>query len=547
MPVLSTVLEEFILKGAHAAQRAGALPDCELPVRANLSRPKRPEWGDYSCALPLQLAKPMKQPPLEIAEQIETHLPESVLLGKTSVSPPGFVNISLAGDWLAAQVDVVLGSGPAYADLQYAAGKKAQVEFVSANPTGPLTVGHGRGGVVGDTMANLLSAVGYQVTREFYYNNVGQQMRRLGESLRQRYLQALGHLVELAEDHYHGEYLVELGRDLLAEHGDGLANAEWETFKGLAEDAIAAQQRETMHRMRIDMDVFFNERSLYEDGSVDKIVEALREGGFAYEREGALWFAATALGGPQDRVIVKSGGEPTYRLPDIAYHCNKLERGFDLVVDVLGADHKDSFPDVLRGVQAIGHDGSGIKILMHQFVTVKGQRMSKRSGRFTTLDELIDEVGADVVRFFMLMRSAESHLDFDLELAQEQSEKNPVYYVQYAHARICSILVKAEAGGFFDDSGEAALLRHPSEHALIRRLLELADTIDRAVRELAPLHLTTYARELAGSFHAFYRDCRVVDADNRAMTLARVKLVRAARIGMVRTLELLGVSAPEAM
>ena len=547
MPVLSTVLEEFILKGAHAAQRAGALPDCELPVRANLSRPKRSEWGDYSCALPLQLAKPMKQPPLEIAAQIETHLPESALLGETSVSPPGFVNISLAGDWLAAQVDVVLGSGLGYADSQYAAGKKAQVEFVSANPTGPLTVGHGRGGVVGDTIANLLSAVGYQVTREFYYNNAGQQIRRLGESLRLRYLQGLGQLVELAEDHYHGEYLVELGLSILAEYGDGLADAEWEVFKGLAEDAIAAQQRETMNRMRIDMDVFFNERSLYEDGSIDKIVQALREGGFAYEREGALWFAATALGGPQDRVIVKSGGEPTYRLPDIAYHCNKLERGFDLVVDVLGADHKDSFPDVLRGVQALGHDGSGIKILMHQFVTVKGQRMSKRSGRFTTLDELIDEVGADVVRFFMLMRAAESHLDFDLDLAREQSEKNPVYYVQYAHARICSILAKAEAGGFFDDFGETALLRHPSEHALIRHLLELADTIDRAVRELAPLHLTTYARELAGSFHAFYRDCRVVDADNRAMTLARVKLVRAARIGLVRTLELLGVSAPEAM
>ncbi|MDP6792754.1 MAG: arginine--tRNA ligase, partial [Anaerolineales bacterium] len=417
------------MKGAHAAQRAGALPDCELPVRANLGRPKRPEWGDYSCALPLQLSKPMKQHPLEIAEQIETHLPESALLGETSVSPPGFVNISLAGDWLAAQVDVVLASGFGYADLQYAAGKKAQVEFVSANPTGPLTVGHGRGGVVGDTIANLLSAVGYQVTREFYYNNAGQQMRRLGESLRRRYLQGLGQLVELEEDHYHGEYLVELGGGILAEHGDGLADAEWEAFKGLAEDAIAAQQRETMNRMRIDMDVFFNERSLYEDGSVDKIVQALREGGFAYESEGALWLAATALGGPQDRVIVKSGGEPTYRLPDIAYHCNKLERGFDLVVDVLGADHKDSFPDVLRGVQALGYDGSGIKILMHQFVTVKGQRMSKRSGRFTTLDELIDEVGADVVRFFMLMRAAESHLDFNLDLAREQSEKNPVYYV----------------------------------------------------------------------------------------------------------------------
>ena len=429
MPVLSTKLEELILESAQAAQRAGVLPDCDLPEHAHLSRPKRPEWGDYSCALPLQLAKLMQHPPLEIAAQLEKHLPQSVLLGETSVSPPGFVNISLAGEWLAAQVDEVLESGSAYADLQYAAEKKAQVEFVSANPTGPLTVGHGRGGVVGDTVSNLLSAVGYQVTREFYYNDAGQQMRRLGESLRLRYLQALGQSVELGEDHYQGEYLVELGRGLSAEHGNGFVDADWETFKDLAEDAIAAQQRETLKRLRIEMDVFFNEHSLYGEGSVEKVVEVLRDKGFAYEREGALWFAAKALGGSEDRVIVKSSGEPTYRLPDIAYHDNKLQRGFDLVVDVLGADHKDAFPDVLRGLQAMGQDVSGIKMLMHQFVTIKGQRMSKRSGLFITLDELIDEVGADLVRFFMLMRGAESHLDFDLDLARDQSKKNPVYYV----------------------------------------------------------------------------------------------------------------------
>jgi arginyl-tRNA synthetase len=393
----------------------------------------------------------------------------------------------------------------------------------------------------------LLSAVGYQVTREFYYNDAGQQMRRLGESLRLRYLQALGRSVALSEDHYQGEYLEELGRGLLAEHGDSLADTDWEKFKDLAEEAIAAQQRDTMKRLYIRMDVFFNEHSLYGDGSVEKVVEVLRDKSYAYELDGAFWFAATALGGPEDRVIVKSSGEPTYRLPDIAYHCNKLQRGFDLVVDVLGADHKDSFPDVLRGVQAMGHDVSGVKLLMHQFVTIKGQRMSKRSGRFTTLDELIDEVGADVVCFFMLMRAAESHLEFDLDLAREQSEKNPVYYVQYAHARICSILAKAQAEGFSDTSGDVLLLRHPSEHMLIRRLLELADTIDRAVRELAPHHLTTYARELASSSHAFYRDCRVVDVENRALTLARLKLVRAVRIGLARTLELLSISAPEVM
>lgn len=547
MRVLSASLGQLILEGAQAAQRAGVLSGCTLPEHAHLSHPTRSEWGDYSCALPLQLAKPMQQNPLEIAGQIEKYLPDSVLLGDTSVSAPGFLNIRLNGDWLASQIEVILGLGSAYADLQYGDGKSAQVEFISANPTGPLTVGHGRGGVVGDSVSNLLAAVGYQVTREFYYNNAGQQMRRLGESLRLRYLQALGQSVELAEDHYHGAYLVELGRGLYVEHGESIVDADWEFFKTKAEDAIAGNQRDTMKILGIQMDVFFNEYSLYDDGSVDKVVEVLRDKGFAYERDGALWFAATSLGGRDDRVIVKSGGEPTYRLPDIAYHCNKLQRGFDLVVDVLGADHKDAFPDVIRGVQAMGYDGSGIKMLMNQFVTIKGNRMSKRSGNFVTLDELLEDVGPDVVRFFMLMRAAGSHLDFDLDLAREQSEKNPVYYVQYAHARICRVIEKAQSEGFLGDSGDVDLLCHPAEHLLIRRLLELSDTIDRAVRELEPHHLTAYARDLAGSFHGFYRDCRVVDVDNKALSLARLKLVRAARFGLARTLELLGVDAPKAM
>jgi arginyl-tRNA synthetase len=457
------------------------------------------------------------------------------------------LNITLSQIWLAEQVDIILETSSKYADLNLGEGRKAQVEFVSANPTGPVSVGRGRGGVIGDTFANLLSSAGYEVSREYYFNNAGAQMRNLGESLRLRYLQALGREVEFPEDLYQGEYLAELGGRLAAEKGDSMALDSWEPFKQIAEDAMFDSILNSLEKLNIKMDVFFNENSMYEDGSVWKTLDALREKGYIYDKEGAVWFAARRLGSPEDRVVVKSTGEPTYRLPDIAYHVNKLERGFDLVVDVLGADHKDAFPDVLRGVQALGYDSSGIKLLMNQFVTVKGERMSTRAGRFTTLDELVEEVGADVVRFFMLMRAAESHLDFDLELAKEQSEKNPVYYVQYAHTRICSILRRAEEKGFSAEGGDVHLLIHPSEQALILQLLDLSEVIRRGVAELAPHHLTTYARDLATIFHGFYRDCLVLDPEAPELTRARLKLVTAARIGLSRTLGLLGVSAPEVM
>ena len=547
MSTLPNKISGLILEGVGAAQDQGALPVCPLPDRVPINRPKQSELGDYSSALALQLAKPMRRNPLEIAHAIQSHMPRMDMVGNTSVSSPGFINITIASDWLGAQVDVTIAAGSAFADLDLGSGNKAQVEFVSANPTGPLTVGHGRGGVIGDTMSNLLIAAGYRVTREYYYNNAGEQMRKLGESLKTRYLQALGHECEIPDGYYQGEYLVAIAHDLISEHGDGLASDGWESFKSFAEDIIAAQQRITLEHLGITMDVYFNEHFLYEDKSVWLVLDKLRKRGYVYEREGATWLATTRLGGKEDRVIVKSSGEPTYRLPDIAYHCNKLDRGFKLVVDVLGADHKDAFPDVVCGVQAMGYDSSCIKLLMNQFVTIKGERMSKREGRFTTLDDLIDEVGKDVVRFLLLMRAADSHLEFDLDLAREQSEKNPVYYVQYAHARICSILLKAEMEGFTAESGDVSLLTHRSELALIRRLLELSEVITLSVQDLAPHHLTTFARDLASSFHAFYRDCRVINGDRPDLTAARLRLVQAARIALSRTLDLLGVNAPAKM
>jgi arginyl-tRNA synthetase len=547
MPLLPSLISEYILQGAQAALHAGSLPFVDLPDSAPVSPSKKVEWGHFSSTLALQLAKPAGKTPLEVANAIRRHLPVADFAGGTSITPPGFINITLSDRWLTQQVNFILDKGSAYANLDLGRGLKAQVEFVSANPTGPLSVGRGRGGVIGDTMANLLSASGYEVVREYYFNNAGNQMRTLGDSLRLRYLQVTGAYVEFPEDYYQGEYLVELARQIAAEQGDKLVNEGWETFKGMAEAAMFDSIRSTLDRLNIQMDVFFNENSLYEDGSVWDTLTELRKRGFVYEMDGAQWFAATKLGGLEDRVMVKSTGEPTYRLPDIAYHVNKVKRGFDLIIDVLGADHKDSFPDVVRGIEALGYDGSGIRLLMNQFVTIKGERMSTRAGRFTTLDELIDEVGADVVRFFMLMRSAESHLEFDLELAKEQTEKNPVFYVQYAHTRVSSILRKASERGFDSEDADVSLLQHLSEKALILQLLDLSQVIQRGVQEMSPHTLTTYGRDLATSFHSFYRDCLVLDPDNPELTRARLRLVKAARIGLARTLALLGVSAPEVM
>ena len=547
MPLIQTRLSDLILDGARAAQRADALPAFDLPDKAPITRNKDARWGDFSSSLAMQVTRSAARKPLEVAQIIQQHLPQVDLVSDTSVSPPGFINMTLSAGWLAEQVDTILSAGPHFADLDLGQNQKAQVEFVSANPTGPLSVGRGRGGVIGDTMANLLSAVGYSVTREYYFNNAGNQMRDLGTSLQLRYLQALGQEVEFLDRLYQGEYLVDLGQQIATERGATLANEDWETFKDIAEAAMFESIKKTLARINIYMDIFFNENSLYEDGSVWEVLDLLRQKGYIYEKDGAQWFETTKLSGLEDRVLVKSTREPTYRLPDIAYHRNKLERGYQLIIDVLGADHKDSFPDVIRGVEALGYNASGIKLLMNQFVTVKGERMSTRAGRFTLLDELIDDVGADVVRFFMLMRAADTHLEFDLELAREQSEKNPVYYVQYAHARISSILRKAAEKGFSGEGGDVSLLVHPGEQNLIRQLLHLSEVIFQSFQELAPHHLTTYARDLASTFHAFYRDCLVLDPEQPELSRARLKLVTATRTGLARTLELLGVAAPETM
>ena len=561
-------LASLLTQAAQDAQRAGALPPFDLPP-LTVERPKQAGYGDYASAAALALARLAQRPPLAIAQAIVQHIPPTDVLGKVEVAPPGFINLTLSDAWLARQVDAVLAAGMSFGNLDIGQGRKAQVEFVSANPTGPLTIGRTWGAVLGDVIANLLTAAGYQVTREYYFNNAGRQMRILGESVRARYLQLLGHDAPFPDEGYQGEYVSEIARAILAAHGTAWVEEDWRPFKEAAEAAVFANIRATLERFGVFFDVWFNESSLYESGEVERTLAALRERGYAYDADGAVWFRATAFGAEKDRVLVKSSGEPTYRLPDIAYHVNKLARGFDLIVNIFGADHKDEYPDVIAGVRALGLPADRIRVIIHQFINLvqngKQVRMSTRRANYVTLDDLLDEVtvtnpetgisipGKDPVRFMLLTRSPDSPMNFDQGLAKRQSNENPVYYVQYAHARIASILRYAQETGAIGDAlpqeGDVGLLTHPAEMALVRKVLELPEVIEQAVAKLAPHHLTHYAQDLAATFHTFYRDCRVVSAEpaDRPLMLARLKLVAATKIALARTLGLMGMTAPERM
>lgn len=551
MVLVRDQIATWVASGLRAAQDAGALPTFDLPPVA-VERPRQAGHGDYASPVCLRLAREARMSPREIAARVVSHLPPAPFAGKVEVAGAGYLNVTLNPGWLAAQVEVILEAGETFGGLELGRGKKAQVEFVSANPTGPLTVGRGRGGVMGDTLANLLTAAGYQVEREYYFNNAGRQMEILGNSVRLRYLELLGQKVTFPEDHYQGDYIRDIAAALQAEYGEGLVDADPRIFREKAEAEIFAGIRATLTRLRIHFDNYFNEDSLHAGGQVADVLARMRERGCIYEKDGAVWFRADE--GKKDRVLVKSTGEPTYRLPDIAYHVEKIRRGYDLMVTILGADHVEEYPDVLAGLQALGYRTDNVRVVFHQFVTlVRGgeqMRMSTRQGHFVTLDELIDEVGTDAVRYFMLARSPDSHMEFDLDLAVEQSERNPVYYVQYAHARIASILRHAaERGWDIESPGNVALLTHPSEQALIRKILELPEVIEQGVAQLTPHYLPFYAQELAAVFHAFYRDCRVVSSDpaDADLTRARLRLVRAARLVLARVLHLMGMTAPERM
>ena len=522
-------------------------------IQIVLQHPKEEKFGDWASNLAMQLARHLKKAPREIAEDIKAQFklhPDFV--SKIEIAGPGFINFFSSGVSLYGELQSILDKGREYGKSDLAAGKTAQVEFVSANPTGPLTIGHGRGAVLGDTICRLLEAVGYQVTREYYFNNAGRQMRVLGESVRLRYLELLGQSIDFPDDYYQGEYIREIARAIFEEKGDALRDESDITyFKDKAEEAIFTDIKNTIRRLGFAFDVFYNEKSLYDEGKIDEVIAALREKGLIAEREGAVWFLTSKLGFEQDRVFIKSTGEPTYRLPDTAYHVEKIKRGYDLIIDIFGADHIATYPDVLAAVKALGYDVSRIKVLINQFVTLteggEKVKMSTRKANFVTLDELMDEVGVDVTRYFFLMRNMNSHLNFDLTLAKTQSDENPVYYIQYAHARICSILELARERGI-DPDAEAQLssLTAGEEINLIKHLTRFPATVEGSAVNYEPHRLVNYLFELATLFHKFYTVCRVI-SDNKQQSLARLALIRATRTVIANGLNLLGISAPQHM
>ncbi len=551
----------LIATGLRAAQEEGTLPEFKMPAIV-IERPRRSEHGDYASPVCLQLAREAHMPPREIAARLVERLPPAPFVGKVEVAGPGYINIALDASWLAAQVETILTAGERWGNVDIGQGQRVQVEFVSANPTGPITVGSTRNAVIGDTLANVLAAAGYEVEREYYVNDAGSQVRKFGESIYARYAQALGRDEPFPEDGYHGHYVVELGQQMAQQYGDRYLNLpRREAVRVLGTEGIARmieEIRQDLAALRVEFDTWFHERSLYESGLFDRVLQMLREKGYIIERDDAVWFTSPDLEAGaviirSPKIIPEPDERPTYFASDIAYVWNKLvERGFDRAIYVWGADHHGDVPRVKAAAKALGLDPERVVIIIYQMVNLKrgGEdvRMSKRTGEFVTLRELLDEVGPDPIRFMLLTRTVDATIDFDLDLAVEQSEKNPVYYVQYAHARIASILrYAADLGWNLDASGNVSLLTHPSELALIRKMLELPEVVALAATQLAPHHLTFYAQDLAAVFHAFYRDCRVVASEEPERTQARLMLAQAAKLTLARALGLLGVTAPERM
>lgn len=519
-----------------------------------LSRPKKAENGDCATNIAMALARTLKRAPIQIANELMTGMEfDPGIVEKYEIVNPGFINFFQTADYLTAQLQNILETRSEFGKNQSGSGQTAQVEFVSANPTGPLTVGHGRQTVLGDTLANILTWSGYDVTREYYFNNAGRQMRLLGESLKARYLELKGEALVLPDGGYEGKYLIEVARTLLDEQADLSGDSDVEIFKNFAEKSIFGIIKSSLERIGVVHDVFFNERSLYETGKIDEVLATLDEKGLLYKKDGATWFKTTELGTEQDRVLVKSSGEPTYRLPDIAYHREKIARGFDLVVDVFGADHIDAYPDVLSALKVMNLKHEHIKVVIHQFVTLlrSGEvvKMSTRKANFVTLDELIDEVGADVVRYFYIMRSASSHLNFDLDLAKRQTEENPVFYLQYAHARISSIFRRAKERDLETGSSDAdlSLLSEEFTVALINETLGFPEVIDHCRRSLEIHHLPTYLFGLATALHKFYTEYKVIDLENVELSRARLALLEAVQITLKNGLNILGINAPDEM
>ena len=541
-------LKQQIINAVSTSLTSLAYPEKDF----SLAPPKNPEFGDLSTNISLLLTRNLKRPPLEIAQSIAKELNKELLrhISKITVTPPGFINFKIDESFYQSKVKTILDENDSFGKGGLGAKKTANVEFVSANPTGPLTVGHGRNAVLGDTVSNILEWQGFNVTREYYFNDAGRQMRILGQSVEARYFEILGKKFEFPKDGYKGTYIKDIAQTIIDDLGVNLSAGD-SSFKEKAEKSIFEDIKKSLLNLGIHFDQFTNEKTFYENGEIDKLLSELRDKNLIYDKEGATWFRATALGKDQDRVYIKSTGEPTYRVPDTAYHRDKINRGFDLIIDIFGADHADTYPDVLLALESLGLKTDQIKVLLYQFVTLlrggEKIKMSTREANFVTMDELVNEVGPDVVRYFFIMRSMNTHLDFDLELAADQSDKNPVFYLQYAHARICNIIKHGQESGLeLGDDFDSTLLSHPDEINLIQHMVRFPEIMELAFENLEPQIIANTLQELATRFHKFYGQCHVITED-RALSNARLALITSVKVFMGNGLKILGLTAPERM
>lgn len=509
----------------------------------------REGFGDYSSNIALILSKKIGKNPMEVAEEIVASHTENEKLFSVSATKPGFVNFHVSIDYYLDIINNILDEGtnfgkPAKHD------KSANVEFVSSNPTGPLTAGHGRNTILGDMISNILSWHGYDVTREYYYNNAGKQMRILAESSYAKYAKKIGKNVSPPENGYVGEYLDDIADEIIAKYGEAL-DSDSEHFRTFTEEKIFDNIKSTLKSLRIEFDLFSQEQTFYDNGAIDNVLKNLEELSLSYKKDGATWFKTSSLGREEDKVLVKSTGEPTYRLPDIAYHIDKVDRGFDLIVDIFGADHIDAYPDVLLGLKALGKKIDHIKVVVHQFVTLKKDnkvvKMSTRKANFITLDDLVNQLGVDVVRYFFIMRGANSHLDFDFDLAKDESENNPVYYLQYAHARISNLIIRYNNDITQETDLDLSLLTEKYEILLIKKLSAFPTKMNEIYESLEPRKLATYLEEVAALYHKFYGNHKVIDLDNIPLSYARKNLCNATQIILKTGLSILGITAPEKM
>lgn len=549
-------LQETIKTALRAAvQKAGIIEE-GTEFNIHIEVPKDKSKGDFATNLAMQLTKLAKKPPRDIAQAIVDNLEtEGTDIEKVEIAGPGFINITVRKNFLADIIKAVNEQGENYGRSNAGKGEKIQVEFVSANPTGDLHLGHARGAAFGDSLCNVLDFAGYNVSREYYINDAGNQINNLAYSLEARYKQALGLDAEMPEDGYYGQDIIDIAKQLVEKYGDSiLEKSDEERFVFFRDNGLKLELeklKRDLENFRVSFDVWYSERSLYENGKIDHALNKLKENGHVYEQDGATWFRSTTFGDDKDRVLIKSDGSYTYLTPDIAYHEDKIQRGFDKLINIWGADHHGYIPRMKAAIEALGYDRDKLEVEIIQMVQLykngEKYKMSKRTGNAVTMRELVEEVGLDAVRYYFVKTACDSHMDFDLDLAVSESNENPVYYAQYAHARICSILRSAEEQGFKTSLENLHLLTDEKSEEVLKKVGTFPQVVAEAAKHRTPHRIANYIQELASSFHSFYNAEKVLNPDNKELTEARLALIQTVRVTLANALRLIGVSAPEKM